>query len=272
MTATDLSPEHEHDRRAIAAHFSGRTSAATEASMRAHLVTCAWCKDHYQRHLTLSRLDPRGLPAADRIARGLGFRVDDARDGRWFTRMVAGLAIPIAIVMLLAIVPRKKIANERAVGADGDFVPRGTGISGAAAASFWTYRVRTKGAARLADQEIAGDEELAFAYSNPAGKPFLMIFGVDEHRHVYWFHPAWPVGSPPPVAIRAATGPGPHELPDAIHQTVDGQRLKVYAAFSEHALDATMVEAIVRAAPTANALPDLGEGIVVVERKYEVQP
>ena len=245
--------------------------------MRAHVMTCASCKNHYQRHLTLARLDPQALPAADRIARGLGFRLRAPRDGRWRARLLAGLAVPIVVaaVAVLAIAPARKLATEAeptgTASAAGGFTARGTGSVGRAA-SFWTYSVGTTRAPRVADRAIRRDEELAFAYANPAGQPFLMIFGVDEHRHVYWFHPAWPAGLPAPAAIRAATGPGPHELPDAIHQDLDGQRLSVYAAFSERALDVTAVEAAVLAAPAVNTPPALGEGVVVVERTYEVQP
>ena len=140
------------------------------------------------------------------------------------------------------------------------------------AASFWIYRLGPEGVPRLAHQAIARGDELAFAYANPAAKPFLMIFGVDEHRHVYWFHPAWLSGQAPPVAVRVALGPGPHELPDAIHQTFDGQRLAVYAAFLDHALDVATVEAAVGRLATSDAVPALGEGVVMVGRRYEVQP
>ena len=118
-----------------------------------------------------------------------------------------------------------------------------------------------------------GADDLAFAYSNPVGKRFLMVFGVDEHRHVYWFHPTWPVGQPAPVAVRAVEGPGPHELPGAIHHALDGRRLSVYAAFSDRALGARTVEEAVIGLPAATGgLPSLGEGVVVVERTYEVAP
>ncbi len=278
MIATALSPAHTRTRRAIAAHFAGRTSTARETTMRAHLLTCPPCKGHYQRHLTLARLDPRALPAADRIARGLGFRLRASGGGHRRASLVAGLTVSVAAIAVAALAifpvrkPDQRVDPARAVGANADFTARGTGASVGRAAAFWTYRVGVEGTPRLADQAIQRGDELAFAYSNPIGKPFLMIFGVDEHRHVYWFHPAWPPGQAAPAAVRVAEGPGPHELPGAIHQALDGRRLNVYAVFSDGALEASAVEAAVSLSATPDGLPALGDGVVVIGRTYEVQP
>ena len=276
MIASALSPAHARTRRAIAAHFAGRTSTATETAMRAHLLTCLPCKGHYQRHLTLARLDPRALPAEERIARGLGLRVRAFGGGHGRARLIAGLTVSVATVAALAIfpvrTPDQRIDPARAMRANADFTARGTDVAAERAVAFWTYRVGGEGTPRLADRAIRRDDELAFAYSNPIGKAFLMIFGVDEHRHVYWFHPAWPAGQPAPTAIRAVEGPGPHELPGAIRQALDGRRLNVYAALSDRALDVKAVEAAVGLPTASDMLPALGDSVVVVGRTYEVQP
>lgn len=275
MIATASSTTHRRHHRAIAAHFAGRTSTATEADMRAHLSLCSSCRHRYERHLLLARLDPRALPAADRLARGLGLRWRGSGGGRWHARLFAGLSVAAAAVTFLAIAPtgkpRSSVTSQGAL-ANAALVARGADGSVGRAASFWTYHVGPEGLPRVADPSIARGDELAFAYSNPAAKPFLMIFGVDEHRHVYWFHPAWTAGQAAPTAVRAAPGPGPHELPDAIHQAFDGRRLAVYAAFSDHALDAGAVEAVVGRLVTPDAEPTLGEGVVMIARRYEVRP
>jgi hypothetical protein len=282
--ATALSPAHTRIRRDIAAHFAGQISTAAETAMRAHLLTCAPCKSHYQRHLTLARLDPRSLPGADRIARGLGFRLRGSGPGRWRARLITGLALPAVAVSVaigvLAVFPGRRPGRGResvpTAGASADFAVRGTGVSAGRAEAFWTYRVGPEGTSRLANQAIRRGDELAFAYSNPLGKPFLMIFGVDEHRHVYWFHPAWTPGQPAPAAVRVVEGPGPHELPGAIHQALDGHRLTVYAAFSDVALRASAVEAALLPSAASDEPPgfgaDFGESLVVLGRTYEVQP
>jgi hypothetical protein len=100
-----------------------------------------------------------------------------------------------------------------------------------------------------------------------------MIFGVDEHRHVYWFHPGWSPGMPAPRAVNARPGSGPHELPEAIRQPLDGARLRIYAAFGDRSFDATMIEDAVRGAPDGDpSRALLGGGITVVERAFEVRP
>jgi hypothetical protein len=262
----------------MAAHFAGRISPEAESTMRAHLLTCPACKAHYQRHLTLAQLDPRALPASDRIARGLGFGLRASGGRRWRARLFGWLTVPaVAVaVAVLVILPGRKpeggVDSLPAGKASADFAARGTGSSVARAGGFWTYRVSPEGTSHLAGQAIRRGDELAFAYSNPLGKPFLMIFGVDEHRHVYWFHPAWAAGQPAPAAVRVVEGPGPHELPGAIHQPLDGQRLTVYAAFSDVALRASAVEAALGPSAASDGLSALHESLRVIGRTYEVQP
>jgi hypothetical protein len=154
------------------------------------------------------------------------------------------------------------------------FTARGAAHGNVDGPSFWTYRIDAAGVPKLVEpaSAVGARDELAFAYSNPTSKPYLMIFGVDEHRHVYWFHPAWPAGHAGPTAVRAAAGPGPHELPDAIRHAMDGRRLDVYAVFSEQTIDAAAVEHHLRASTDANFLSSLGRGIVTTRRTFEVLP
>lgn len=120
------------------------------------------------------------------------------------------------------------------------------------------------------DQTLSERNELAFAYSNPTGLPYLMIFGVDEHRHVYWFHPGWARGTPPPAAVRAAPGVGPHELADAVHHDFDGRSLAVYLVSSRQPLDAQFIEDAIRRAPDLNAPQVFGPGAIWSRRSFVV--
>jgi len=255
---------------AIADHFAGRDSVAAAATLRAHLLGCADCDARYRRHLLLARLDPRALPAQERLGRGLGF----CRQGlatRWPRSWALGLFVPAAAALALVLAPRHH-GDPRSgrTPEPSAFAARGAakGVS-----SFWAYRLDPDGAPRLADQAIGRTDEVAFAYANAAGRPFLMIFGVDEHRHVYWFQPGWSSGTPAPQALRAEVGPGPHELPDAIRQPFDGGRLRVYAAFADRRFDAAAVEDAVRAAANGDPSQALRErGMTVVERTFQVTP
>lgn len=258
---------------AIANHFAGRASVKGEAALRAHLLGCRDCDERYRRHLLLARFDPRALPACDRLGRGLGFR-GEGRTGPWLRGWVWGLCVPAAAILLLVLLPRHLLRGDarsgNATGAASEFAARGrTG----APPSFWTYRLGNDGTPRLAEQAIGRSDEMAFAYSNVGAKPFLMIFGVDEHRHVYWFHPGWPPGTPAPQALSAKAGLGPLELSEAIRQPFDGGRLRIFAAFGDRPFDATMVEEAVQGAPDGDPSRLLtASGVTVVDRAFEVDP
>jgi hypothetical protein len=263
MNATSSAPCE--NRRAIAQHFAGRGTPAADGAMRAHVGACASCRRHYDRHLMLASLDPRGRRAKERIARGLGLRVaapPPRRRGAW---LALGALVPAAAAVLL-LAPRAPDPDA--------FTSRGAPAGGhEAAPAVWIYRVGRDGAVHLADGTIHADDELAFAYSNTARRPYLLIFGVDEHRHVYWFHPAWRVGAPPPAAVRASAGPGPFELPEAIRQHTDGRQLTIYALLSGQPLQADTVEAAIRRAGAAGpSAATFGAERPVAIRSFAVRP
>ena len=157
--------------------------------MPAHTSACDGCRAFYQRHLLLARLDPAALSAEDRIARGLGF-TPRAHAG-WLARVNAALLIPVAACAVVA-VSFHVLRGDRTT-ASGIAIPAPRGLA-AAAPAFWAYRIDRAAPPRLAESSIAIRDELAFAYANSGGLGYLMIFGRDQHRHVYWFHPAWKNG------------------------------------------------------------------------------
>ena len=260
----DTSPhDHRRSQRAIDAHFAGRVSEPAERAMREHLPACASCRRRYDRHLLLARLDPRALPAEQRLAVGLGFR---AAPAAWKRRLLT-FALPVAVAAVIALVVVRPRGSDDA----GGFTARGPAAPAPIVARFWTYQVNPGGPPHLLDRQIGTGDYLAFAYSNPAGRPFVMIFGVDEHRHVYWFHPDWPANAAAPSSIPAIAGPGPHELAGAILHQFEGRRLNIVAVLSDRALSAAAIEAQVAAAGSFEALPSFGEGISTTQRVFEVR-
>ncbi len=226
---------HDRARRAIEAHFRGRARPAAEQDLRAHLPQCWDCRTHYERYLAFSALDPRAPSAEQRMARGLGLRPrapEPAR--RWWS--VAALALAGAAVIALAPVVRRPPAP------DAEFVARGGGL-GQPAEALLLYRIARGGDRAVpADETLARDDELAFAYRNPVGKPFLMVFGVDEDRRVYWYHPAWVRADENPVSVAISAAPGLHELPAAVAHDLHGQRLSIHALFSKRAFSVREIE------------------------------
>jgi hypothetical protein len=162
----------------------------------------------------------------------------------------------------------------RSRGAGDSSLPDGLTVRGSGrgpGASLWVYRVGADAKPRLATDRVSAGDELAFAYGNTAGKKYVAIFGVDEHRHAYWYFPAWPAGAPPTAAPAARSGPGPHELPEAIRHDFAGRRLDIYAVFSDEPLAVTAVEAAL-AGPGGAADAAIPRGAVVTRRVFEVQP
>ena len=166
-------------------HFGGRSRLATDRQLREHLPTCATCRTRYDRQLLLARLDPRAPSAEDRLARGLGFSPAPKR----YRYLLPAFA---AVALCFAVWPRSA-----------GFQARGT------PEQLFVYRVRAGQAPAQVSGEIAPGDELAFAYAN-ARHRHLLIYGVDEHGHVYWYHPAWPDGAAAPIAISTDSSPGTH--------------------------------------------------------------
>ena len=221
--------------------------------MRGHLNDCESCRAYYERHLVLEQLDPRALGSEERIARALGF----ARGGR--ARFNWRLAVPVfasAAAVLLVVTLAGRTAPW---GSPDGFVARGGGEN--VGARLEVYRIqREQQPAPLGDRAaIAAHDELAFAYQNPRGKPWLLVFGVDEHDNVYWYHPAWLRADEDPRAVAIAAGAAVHELPEAVSHELRGDTLRVYGVFTEHPMTVRQVESLlgeVRGQPAQLPFPD----------------
>lgn len=226
------------ERETIDRHFEGTISPARERAMREHLPTCAACTAYYERWLLLGRLDPSGLSPQARIGRGLGL-------GRR-SRVVVSLRVAAVatIVSAAAALLLRVHAGTDAIG----FTARG-GTPRTVVSRVFVYDVAPGKPAVPAAISIARGDELAFAYENGAAKERLMIFGVDEHRHVYWFYPAWTREADDPVAIPIARDAVRHELPEAVRHGFDGSRLEIRSLFVDEPITVTRVERLLRENP-----------------------
>jgi hypothetical protein len=153
--------------------------------------------------------------------------------------------------VVLAVVPRPGTRDGQG---DGAYVPRGLPAP-AQVPELRVYRIPrapdVRGAPEVTDGAVRADDELAFAYRNPGGRRYVMVFGVDEHGHVYWYHPEWSRADDDPSAVPVVTAPGLQELPAAVVQNLDGERLMIHALFTDRALTVREVEAAVAAAALA---------------------
>jgi hypothetical protein len=103
-------------------------------------------------------------------------------------------------------------------------------------------------ASRLrAGGRIGSGDELAFAYVNPGGHRYLMIYGLDRAGEIRWFHPAWTAPGSDPVAVPIRPSPVPVELQTAVSHRFAIGRLLVRALFLDRPLSVQQVETMLKA-------------------------
>jgi hypothetical protein len=223
-------------------HFDGTLAPSDEHAMREHLPGCPACTARYERRLLLEQLDPGALGAQERLARGLGLGaarpVAGASAARRSVPVLAALAMAAALLLFF---------GSRALRSPDDgFTARGgggeRGAGNAVDSTVLVYRAAALSKPSLAGDAINAHDELAFAYENGSAKRYLMIFGIDEHRHVYWYHPGWANPSDDPSSISIETTPGLHHLHEAIAHQLDGQELEIHALFTDSPLTVKNVE------------------------------
>jgi hypothetical protein len=199
-------------------HFARRIRPPQERVLRQHLPGCTRCGKRYRRQLVLAQLDPRAPADEVRLAVGLGLR-PVARP--W---LVPAAAAALAAAVAIALVASRDRGGDDAPA----FAQRG-----ADATRLVAYRVAAGGRPEPVTRSIARGDELAFAYENAAAHRYLLVFGVDEHRHVYWFHPAWDDPLAAPAAVPIQQGARLVELPEAVAHSYDGGRLVIHGVFTD---------------------------------------
>jgi hypothetical protein len=239
-------------------HFSGTIVPAEEQRLRAHLPGCSECRAHYESWLLLAQIDPSVPDAQQRIGRGLGFGHSAKRRA---TSYIAAAAIAAGAILGVRFLPRSSESDE-------GFASRGADATSINAPELIVYRTTSRGAApMLATTTLGRNDELSFAYTNPAGKRFAMIFGLDANRHVYWYYPAWTDSTENPTSIPILAGGNSHDLPDAVRQDLKGSSLTIHAVLSDVPLSVREVEARFASEPASTFHPH-----IVVTRTFELSP
>ncbi|HVH45971.1 MAG TPA: hypothetical protein VM925_26665 [Labilithrix sp.] len=227
----------------VDAHFVGSITPEDERGLRAHLATCEVCRSHYRRRVLLASLDPAALGPEERIERALGLR----------RRRLGPRPIVTAVTMIvLAAAALLLFVRPQSGASDSGFSSRGGGVlteprtanteRGLPRSIVEVYRVPKDGRPTPATGSIRRDDSLAFAYENGARKERLVIFGVDEHRRVYWFHPGWTKEGDDPLAVAVSREPGLHELTEAVAHDFTGAHIDIHAVFLDDALSVRQIE------------------------------
>jgi hypothetical protein len=117
------------------------------------------------------------------------------------------------------------------------------------------YRVVAGAAPTRVVDAVGKDDNLAFAYANPTGKKYLLVFAADEHQHVFWYFPAWTRPEEDPAAVPITPSTDLVELKESVSQAFDGKELVLYTVFTDDALHAREVERkVAQARPMATSL------------------
>lgn len=254
-------------RDAVDAHFDGGLPPAEEHELRLHLPTCEACTRRYERHLILEAVTPDALGPKARLRRGLPLPAPEAATPavtplrRWIGPAAGVLALAACLLLFLRRPPQDNAG----------FHARGQeiGSTKAAAPELEIYRL-VDGGGRVVEGAVGRGDELAFAYKNPSGKKRILVFGVDEHRHVYWYHPAWTRPEDTPLAVTIRPASELVELEEGIAHDLDGRSLRIYALFTDEALTVKDVEATVAARPVLAPALDIPNA-VEVSRLLEVR-
>ena len=248
-------------------HFARTLDPAGERAMREHLPTCSPCRARYEKQLLLEQLDPDAVGPEARIASGLGLGTP---------RLLLHTATPLMGALALAAAIAFLVLRPAGPGSplDTGFTARGGADSSASSTSddlvyVLVYRGATDAGPTRAGTSIRRGDELSFGYGNTAGKRYLLVYGVDEHRHVFWYYPGWsdPKDDPSSIAI----APGAQSLPDAIKHELDGKQLEIHAVFTDLPLTVRAVEALISSAPIGRT-PTFGPGSIDRTIRFEVDP
>ena len=289
MTAAIVCPQAP----LVDSYFAGRLSPSRQAGLRAHLDGCDACRARFVRQQRLAELDPAALPFEERVGRVLGLR--PRAPARWLGGpLVGALALGAVLLVGRALLP----------GAPGGFAPRGPSQPAALILSTPGLEVlafrtdylrdpqgvpgpprhdsggqspppstRSQPAATLQSGQLPATAELAFAYRNRGGWPYLMVFARDEVGSIYWYQPSWTDGRDDPGAVAVSAAPGLHELSRAVTHTFKGRRLTLCMLASDRPLSVRQLEQQLPATSSA-PVPDLlaAAGREVACRPLEVLP
>ena len=245
---------HRRVRMSIDAHFGGQISRRRERGMREHLPDCDACRGYYRRHLMLASIDPATLSAEERLARGLGLAAAGAPTASWWVKVSSLAAVGCCLLLIPAALDEQQEYTARGLTAGSDFV---------------VYRADAEGFSTV-QQEIRGDDELAFAYFNQYGLPYLMIFGIDGASEVFWYYPAWTDPNETPRALPIVRTDELRELPDAVRHRLGAGELRLIAVFLSEPLTVLDVETRLRPNTMANGVMPF-EGAIVRSRRLRVE-
>ena len=180
---------------------------------------------------------------------------------------VAAIVLPTVLFLNHRVTSPGLAAEFRAKAANTGTDPRARWIG------FNVFRLSDNAEAVQLTDTLRADDALLFSYTNLGPTPFsyLMIFGVDESRRVFWYYPAFLDASDNPKSIPIAGGASRVGLREVIaHPYVEGT-LTLFALFSDNRVSVSNVEAVVaKGADDLRSLEAAIDGVRVKALALEV--
>ena len=148
-------------------------------------------------------------------------------------------------------------------------------IGGHQGAGFFVFKIGQSGAVESLKTTLGPDDDLAFAYINlgPQGFSHLMIFALDSSGSLHWMYPSPSEGASNPTSLKVKLSEGMVELPDQINSPFSGGTLRIFALFTNEALEVSAVEENMAdfKSKLNDEWPVLGAGQHVLEKEYFVR-
>jgi hypothetical protein len=196
---------------------------------------------------------------------------------RWWSPRVFGLA---AAAAALAVLLPTVLLDRRhaAMGPENEYRAK-SALPAHDARSRWialnAFRLSGEAAPQPIHDVLHKEDGLLFSYTNLGPEPFsyLMIFGIDEDRHVYWYYPAFLDARDNPKGIDIVKGGSRVGLQEVIAHPYREGTLILFGLFSDRAVSVSDIElAARRGLRDAAGLESAFDGVRVKSLRVKVVP
>jgi hypothetical protein len=227
----------------LAAELNGELTHNDSLAARAHLATCASCR---QLLLQLERVVetlPTALPAREDPA-FVGEVLAKLQPRRSVSRWAwaTGAAVAAGLGLWMAGLPSPRVPEFTARGGSGS----GQGVG-------FTAYVHPRSApgtrhSAVPHEVIRLGDGFSFELTNRTGRSqFVALFGLDSRGESHWFYPGWREGQQPPLAVPLAAAPEVTSLADGVTpEGVAPGDFQLVAVFVNAPISVSEVERLLR--------------------------
>lgn len=215
---------HRDIQKAIDIHFKGRGTPQNHALIMEHLPDCPDCHQYFKKRMFLAEMIPGAPTQQERIGATVGLSAPRAPRAMGFSAFVSAAAMAAGVFLVW---PTTQSSDD-------GFQSRGNKdrvVAPVESQEVFAYVASDGAENALVKKEIRHSDELIFSYRNNSSASHLMVYGVDEQKNVYWYHPAWVDAADNPSAVPIAQSEKVIALPLAVAHAYQGANLQLFALF-----------------------------------------